>query len=408
MQHIEDVLPAPKDELLNDFGASLQKRIQAITDHWHVLAEGNVNAQSVNDFVESAHNLAGSASIHGFIAISKLSYRLIDLGEQLLVKGPTLPFNINERIEKLINNLSAFPENHASLLPENNASPSPKNKFVPLTLEMPQTQSSVNTESKEVYVVESDQDEIRALDVFLDNAGFSIRTFPTLNRLHKAIEASPPLALILDLDQYENDTTGASFRAVLQDRGVDFPIIVISQESDMKQRLSAAQLGASHFFLKPVDGYRLSGALHKFANQHTARTSRVLLVDDDVETSRFLALHLKNEHIHVSVLNDPLVVLDSMAKFQPDLVVTDLYMPDCNGLELATVLRQHEAYFDTPIVFLTSEESEEIRLAALQTGSDDYFNKSSDLAVLVEAIKSKLKRLQSYAQMKKAMIWSPN
>lgn len=398
MHYIEDVLPAQKEELRNEFSLNLPGRIETIKAQWQALTEGSMNTRSVNSFIESVQTLAGAASIHGFIALSRLSYRLIDLGEQLLIKGPTVPSHIHERIENLIFNLAAFPERDKK----------PANQFVPLTLEMPKPNIRPQHAVKEVYVVESDQDEIRALDVFLENAGFSMQTFTSLNRLHKAIENAPPLALILDLDQYENDATGAGFRAVLQDRGVNFPIIVISQKGGMKQRLAAANLGASHFFLIPVDGYRLSGTLHKLANQHAARISRVLLIDDDVETARFLALHLKSEHIKVDVLNDPLMTLDSLARIQPDLVVTDLYMPGCNGLELATVLRQHEAYFDTPIIFLTSEESEEIRLAALQTGSDDYFKKSSDIAVLIEAIKSKLKRLQSYAQMKKAMIWSPN
>lgn len=400
MHYIEDVIPAQKEDLRNEFILNLPNRVESIKAHWNALTEGSINARSVNEFIESVQTLAGAANIHGFVALSRLSYRIIDLGEQLLIKGPTVPSQINERIEKLLDNLTAFPENSNK--------PAPANQFIPLTLEMPKPKTDLRVEAKEVYVVESDQDEIRALDVFLGNTGFTMRTFSSLNRLHKAIEKAPPLALILDLDQYENDTTGAGFRAVLQDRGVSFPIIVISQKGDMKQRLTAATLGASHFFLIPVDGYRLSGTLHKIANQNTARISRVLLIDDDVETARFLALHLRSEHINVDVLNDPLLALDRLAKFQPDLVVTDLYMPDCNGLELATVLRQHEAYFDTPIVFLTSEESEEIRLAALQTGSDDYFKKSSDITVLIESIKSKLKRLQSYAQMKKAMIWSPN
>ena len=400
MHYIEDVLPAQKEDLRNEFTLNLPNRVESIKAHWKAVTEGSINTRSVNEFIESVQTLAGAANIHGFVALSRLSYRLIDLGEQLLIKGPSVPSQINERIEKLIDNLTDFPENSSKT--------APANQFAPLTLEMPKPKANLQVEAKEVYVVESDQDEIRALDVFLGNTGFTMRTFSSLNRLHKAIEKAPPLALILDLDQYENDATGAGFRAVLQDRGVSFPIIVISQKGDMKQRLAAATLGASHFFLIPVDGYRLSGTLHKIANQNTARISRVLLIDDDVETARFLALHLRAEHINVDVLNDPLLALDSLARFQPDLVVTDLYMPGCNGLELATVLRQHEAYFDTPIVFLTSEENEEIRLAALQTGSDDYFKKSSDITVLIESIKSKLKRLQSYAKMKKAMIWSPN
>jgi PleD family two-component response regulator len=90
------------------------------------------------------------------------------------------------------------------------------------------------------------------------------------------------------------------------------------------------------------------------------------------------------------------------------LILTDLYMPGCSGLELATMVRQHEVFYDIPIVFLTSEAEANTRLAALQLGSDDFFTKSTDTAIVARAIKSRLQRMASYKLVKRAMIWSPN
>jgi PleD family two-component response regulator len=67
--------------------------------------------------------------------------------------------------------------------------------------------------------------------------------------------------------------------------------------------------------------------------------------------------------------------LTGFEDFRPDLVLLDLYMPQCSGLELAAVIRQQHAYVSIPLVFLSTETNINQHLHALQIGGDDFLTK---------------------------------
>ena len=66
-------------------------------------------------------------------------------------------------------------------------------------------------------------------------------------------------------------------------------------------------------------------------------------------------------------------VMAQLVEIQPDVILMDVYMPSCSGLELAAVIRQEEAFVGIPIVFLSRETDRMKQIAALGEGGDDFF-----------------------------------
>ena len=65
-------------------------------------------------------------------------------------------------------------------------------------------------------------------------------------------------------------------------------------------------------------------------------------------------------------------MLDSLGEFKPDLILMDIYMPEVNGIELTTIIRDHQEFVTTPIVFLSGEQNADKQLDALSVGGDDF------------------------------------
>jgi CheY-like chemotaxis protein len=114
----------------------------------------------------------------------------------------------------------------------------------------------------------------------------------------------------------------------------------------------------------------------------------VALVVDDSGTDRRLAGRLleKNSEWQVIYASDGKDALEQVELHVPDLVLTDLQMPEMNGLELVSAMQ--DEYPLIPVVLMTAEGSEEIAVEALQTGAASYVPKNVLAENLIETLES--------------------
>jgi diguanylate cyclase (GGDEF)-like protein len=117
-----------------------------------------------------------------------------------------------------------------------------------------------------------------------------------------------------------------------------------------------------------------------------------MIVDDDEELSAYYALILRKAGMEVSVINKPVKVLETLEQFNPDILLMDMYMPDYNGMELASVIRQEDKYIALPIVFVSAEGSKDVHEQAFRLGVDDFIVKPVIGDKLVETIRRQVKR----------------
>ena len=105
---------------------------------------------------------------------------------------------------------------------------------------------------------------------------------------------------------------------------------------------------------------------------HMADHSRILVVDDETQITRVLRTTLSSHAYDVRVANDGETALEIMKDWTPDLVITDLSMPNMDGLELTRRLRSSSK---VPIVILSVRGEERTKVHALDAGADDYVTK---------------------------------
>ena len=116
---------------------------------------------------------------------------------------------------------------------------------------------------------------------------------------------------------------------------------------------------------------------------------RILVVDDEQQITRVLRTSLSAQGYDVRVANDGEMALEILKDWTPDLVVTDLYMPRMDGLELCRELRRKS---QVPIVVLSVKGEERTKVQALDAGADDYVTKPFGMPELLARVRANLRR----------------
>ena len=121
---------------------------------------------------------------------------------------------------------------------------------------------------------------------------------------------------------------------------------------------------------------------------------RILVVDDEPQLARVLRTGLKTHGYDVRVAADGVSALETFGDWHPDLVVTDLAMPNLDGLELCRRLRELS---QLPIVVLSVRGEERTKVEALDAGADDYVTKPFGMDELLARVRAQLRRARTPA-----------
>lgn len=118
----------------------------------------------------------------------------------------------------------------------------------------------------------------------------------------------------------------------------------------------------------------------------------IALVDDDRNILASVTMTLEAEGFAVRTYSDGAEALRGLAQQPVDLAVLDIKMPRMDGMELLEKLRKTSSL---PVIFLTSKDDEVDELMGLRMGADDYIKKPFSQRLLIERIRSILRREES-------------
>ncbi len=122
---------------------------------------------------------------------------------------------------------------------------------------------------------------------------------------------------------------------------------------------------------------------------------KVLLVEDEENISTLFKYNLKKSGFECEVAANGIEGLDKVAKFNPDIIISDIMMPEMDGLEFRKILIENPNFNQIPFVFLTAKGEEEDILGGYELDIEDYIIKTSSpkvvLAKLTAILKSKQK-----------------
>ena len=119
---------------------------------------------------------------------------------------------------------------------------------------------------------------------------------------------------------------------------------------------------------------------------------RILIIDDEQQIRRFLRVSLTSHGFDVRDVETGQKGLDEVVLFRPDAVILDLGLPDIDGQEVVRLLRE---WSKVPIIILSAKVQEVDKIAALDSGADDYVTKPFSMGELLARIRASLRHTVS-------------
>lgn len=116
---------------------------------------------------------------------------------------------------------------------------------------------------------------------------------------------------------------------------------------------------------------------------------RILVVDDERQIIRMLRASLQANGYAVDVATNGLEGFQRFEANPPDLIITDLSMPEMSGLELTQAVRRVSG---TPIIILSVRDGDRMKVTALDEGADDYLTKPFSMLELLARVRAQLRR----------------
>jgi two-component system chemotaxis response regulator CheY len=108
-------------------------------------------------------------------------------------------------------------------------------------------------------------------------------------------------------------------------------------------------------------------------------TYKILVVDDSSTMRSLLVSTLEDlTRFQITETNSGFEALRFLSQQKPDLIITDINMPDINGLELVSFVKRNPLYRAIPLIIVTTERSEKDRIRGLALGAEEYLEKPFD------------------------------
>ncbi len=256
---------------------------------------------------------------------------------------------------------------------------------------------------KKILIIEDDAKIATALAIRLEAAGYQACTAANgFEGLKMALDDRPDLIL---MDIWMPVGIGFSVAQRLQTLGLKgVPVIFITASKLGGLRKTAKQLGAAAFFEKPYDSEQLLAAIaHTLRRSHPASETgsaggetddrqkakadvrRILLVEDDEKTAAALTIRLQTAGFEVLAAADGRQGILSAASMKPDLIITDIWMPEPIGF-LNKERLHNLGLTDVPVIYITASKKNDLREIAFQEGAAAFFEKPYDPEELLATV----------------------
>ncbi len=200
------------------------------------------------------------------------------------------------------------------------------------------------------------------------------------------------------LDVILPDGNGIELLRMIREQGdlARLPVIILSTEAEVRDRVKGMETGADEYVGKPYDITYLIRRARSLCERTTgedgsniAAGRRILAVDDSPTFLTELACKLREDGHDVVLARSGAEALDLLAVQAVDCVVLDLVMPEVDGIETLRRLRRMPGRESTPTVMLTASEDPAHLRSATDAGVDDFVRKTVDL----DSVRAKIRNL---------------
>ena len=377
--------------LSEDYSNQLPERYNDIHNTFR-LTRNSSSAEKVNTLRLILHKLAGSGATFEFTELSDHAKKLVRFLDHFLRRNELPSEEEWSTFEKMLITLKhiCIPEDILEEIEELEEVEEEEKKIDDLV-------SREKKERKVVNYTTCGNSIIPELAEQLGYYGYTMVEIKTVGEITLSLEKGNSELLLLHTDLLKKNEGDAIDLRYLKDKfGDQISIVFISDSGDFSLRMAAVRTGADAFFATPIDMGRLVDKIDNLTVQVNDPPYHILIIDDDPEQIAYYAMVLQQAGMITSVATDPKKVLQILVEAKPELIIIDLYMPSCTGIELSAIIRQQEAFVNIPIIFFSVETDIEKQLEAYKYGgADGFINKPIKPEHLLSIIRTKAERNRS-------------
>jgi diguanylate cyclase (GGDEF)-like protein len=223
---------------------------------------------------------------------------------------------------------------------------------------------------------------------------FGLKTMVTTWDAPLPDEAAGAPLLLLCLDGIPEIEWRARIQG-LRERFAMGRLVCLDAPSDFNTLQEVLGSGCDGCLLEGTPLHTVVAKILELNERNEQEPYRVLIVEDSKTAGHLIRRTLQENQIVSEIINDPREVLGALRHFNPDLILMDMYMPNCTGVEAARIIRQHDEYLSIPIVYLSGETNVALQVDAMRLGGDHFLTKPFNPVFLNVIIKSKIDRYRA-------------
>ena len=376
--HDSAVLQAKLKVLSESYATQLPEKLKQLEQTLNQLPPSGWDERGFQNLLRLVHGLIGSGKTFGFASLSDVARTLEAYLRQLAQAKAVISKDQRDHILGLMHEL------HQAALHQD-TSDTDQSGVIAVAQHI--------VAPRRIFVVEDEHELAEELKVQLGYFGYDVTVFNELEDFRRAVQQTAEVIVLMDVT-FPGDRLGGVklMNEIQQGRDVPIPVVFLSAHNEFEMRLEAARAGSIAYLIKPINIGGLIDKLDNLTSTKPLAPYRVMIVDDSVALTAYHTAVLEQAGMTVKAVNNPFNVIESLLEFAPDLILIDLYMPECNGTDLAKVIRQLDAFVSIPIVFLSAENDLDKQLFAMGLGGDDFLTKPIQPPHLISSVTSRIRR----------------
>lgn len=355
--------------LVEEYANQLPNKIKLLEADWSAVKhKGDVN--QLKTLIGEAHNLSGTAGTYGYKLVSDLAQQLEATLRE--VKSDGISDSSRIKIDSIVQDLSQISLN----LPQTEIKT------------LPRISEASHAKVRTIYILDKNKNKLNQMVEQLEQFNYFITLFDDPKIFITALNTELPDMVILDIALASKIPMD-----VIKKLREELVILIYTHDKDeLMERLFTVRHGGQAFIVKPFEVDTVLRIIDNLFEARKSHNEHILIVDDSPFLSEYYSTILNHAGLITRTVTNPKNFLVTLLEFQPDLILMDINMPFCSGLELAQVVQQQETLSSVPIIFLSSISERAKQLEVLSLAGDDFLTKPIDPKHLLAAVHNRLIR----------------